>query len=186
MPRISVAVKEVAAYGQKLAAVFHQYALIVERIPSGFEGATNILDATVASVNQVSSLLKDEEENALKASSKRHFSPQGILYVRLLISECAKTLAKVQPIVVDACLPRKEYQAKAKRDKKELKKNGQPIVLPSELELDEKVFLENVVNTKWSIAIFPLEECMERLYDLQLHLLLVCQVVTVGVLSKDL
>jgi hypothetical protein len=186
MPSVSVAVKEVAAYGAKLAAVFHQYALIAERIPSGFEGATNILDATVASLNQVSSLLRDEGEGLLNGTGKRLFSPGGILYVRLLVTECAKTLAKVEPIINDACLPRKEFKAKVKRDKKELAKKAPPEVVPSELELNEKPFLEKVEDTKWSLAVDPIEDCMDRLYDLQLHLLLVFQVVTVGALSKDL
>ena len=186
MPSISVAVKEVAAYGGKLAAVFHQYALIAERIPSGFEGATNILDATVASLNQISNLLGDHDERPINGTGKKLFSPEGILYVRLLVMECAKTLAKVAPIINDACLPRKEFKAKVKRDKKELAKKSPPEVIPSELELDEKVFLEKVENTKWSLALEPLEDYMERLYDLQLHLLLVFQVVTVGALSKNL
>lgn len=180
MSSISVAVKNVAAYGGKLAGVFHEYALIAERVPSGFEGATNILDATVASLNQISRLLGDDDK------SLGLFSPDGILYVQLLVRECAKTLAKVEPIINDACLPRKEFKAKVKRDKKELATKGPRAVIPCELELDEKAFLEKVENTKWSLAEGPLEDDMERMYDLQLHLLLVFQVVTVGALSKDL
>jgi len=180
MPSINVDVKHVAGYGGKLAGVFHQYALIAERVPSGFEGATNILDATVASLNQISRLLGDDDE------SLKLFSPEGILYVQLLIRECAKTFAKVVPIIHDACLPPKEFKAKLKRDKKELATKGPPEVIPCGLELDEKLFLEKVENTKWSLAEEPLEDDMERMYELQLHLLLVFQVVTVGGLSKDL
>lgn len=183
---VDAAVKDVAAYGGNLAAVFHQYALTAERIPSGFEGATNILDATVSTLNQVSTLFKDEAEGFKDGTGKELFSIEGVIYVQRLVTECAKTLAKVEPFVDTACLPRKEFLAKIKRDKKELAKKGEPEVDISGLKLDGKAFLEKVENTNWRLAQDPIEDCMERLYDLQLHLLLVYQVVTVGALSKDL
>lgn len=184
-PLVGGKVKDVATYGGQLSAVFHQYALIAERIPSGFEGATNILDATVATLNQISSLFKDEAEFLKNGTSKGLFGLEGITYVQILVTECAKTLVKVIPIVEDACLPRKEFQAKTKRNKKELAKHGASEIIISELNLDEGAFLQKVETTKWSLATDQIEDCMERLYDLQLHLLLVFQVVTMGALSRD-
>jgi len=183
---VDATVKDVAAYGGKLAAVFHQYALNADRLPSGLEGATNILDATASALNQVSNLFKDEAEGLKIGTRKELFSIEGVLYVQRLVIECAKTLAKVEPIVDDACLPRKEFQAKVKRDKKELAKKGEPGVNISGLKLDEKAFLDKVENANWRLAQDPIEDCMDRLHDLQLHLHLVYQVVTVGALSKDL
>jgi hypothetical protein len=183
---VAAITKKVAAYGSQLAAVFHSYALSAEKIPRGFEGAINILDATVATLNQVLSLLKSEAEGNEADSGKRLFSEEGLKYVKLLATECATTLAKVQPIVADACLNAKELKAKRRRDKRELAKNGPLNVDIGALELDEKTFLVTVESTKWSLATSEIEECMERLYDLQLHLLLVYQVVTVGIMSRDM
>jgi hypothetical protein len=170
----------IAAYGGQLAAVFHNYALIAERIPSGFEGAINILDATVAVLKQVLTLVKDEAEG------KKLFSEEGLQYVQLLAQECANTLAKVEPTIAEACLDRKEREAKRKQNKKAASKKLVNDVDPLALKLDEKAFLEEVEKTRWSWAEDDIETYMERLYDLQLHLLLIFEVVQVGALSKDL
>ena len=170
----------VAEYSGQLAVVFHNYALITEKIPCGFEGAINILDATVAVLKQVLSLVKDEAEG------KKLFSEEGLTYVEILAQESANTLAKVEPIIAEACLERKDRKAKRKLSKKAAAKKLVIEVDPLSLKLDEKDFLEKVEKTKWSWAIDDIEKCMERFYDLQLHLLLVFEVVTVGALSKDL
>lgn len=172
----------VAAYGGQLAAVFHNYSLIAERIPPGFEGAINILDATVTTLKQVLPLVIDEAS----IGSKRLFSDEGIKYVSLLAFECATTLAKVEPFIEEACLERKERKKLQKQKKKSSKKfKLVPVLDPLSLKLDEKEFLDKIEKTRWSLAIDDLETCMDRLYELQLHLLLVFQVVTVGALSRD-
>jgi hypothetical protein len=176
----------VGAYGNHLAAVFHNHALAAESLPPGFEGAINVLDATVVTLNQVLNLLNSEAADIKDGLGKRHFSEAGLEYVKLLATECATTLAKVEPIVGNACLNAKDLKAKRRREKRELAKNGPVKVDISALKLDEKAFLDVVENTKWSLATVEIEECMERLYDLQLHLLLIFQVVTVGVMSRDL
>jgi len=176
---VAAVLTSVAAYGGQLAAVFHNYSLIAETIPGGFEGAINILDATVATLKQVLTLLKDE------ASGDRKFSEEGIKYVQLLALECATTLAKVEPIIEEACLERKERKALQKQKRKTSSKKLVTVLDPLSLTLDEKEFLEKIEKTKWSWATDDVEKCMERLYDLQLHLLLVFQVVTVSALSSD-
>jgi hypothetical protein len=170
----------VAAYGSQLAAVFHNYALIAEKIPSGFEGAINILDATVTVLKQVLSLVKDEAEG------KKLFSEDGLEYARLLAQESANTLAKVEPIIAEACLGREDRKAKRKLSKKAASKKLVTDVDPLSLKLDEKDFLDKVEKAKWSWATNDIEKYMERLYDLQLHLLLLFEVIRIGALSKDL
>jgi hypothetical protein len=177
---IAAILTSVAAYGGQLAAVFHHYAIIAEKIPSGFEGAINILDATVAVIKQVLSLVKDEAEG------KKLFNQDGLTYVQLLAQECANTLAKVEPIIAQACLERKDRKAKRKQSKKAASKKLVTEIDALALKLDEKDFLENVETTRWTWASDDIEKCMERLYDLQLHLLLIFEVVKVGSLSKDL
>ena len=150
----------VAAYGGQLAAVFHNFALIAERIPCGFEGAINILDATVATLNQVLTLLNDEAEG----KGKKLFSDEGLKYVHLLAKECGTTLFKVEPIIVEACLSRKErtqlHKSRRQRGKKAKSKKPEPEVDLTTLKLDEKDFLEKVEKTRWSWAIRDVEECM--------------------------
>lgn len=182
---VATLTKKVSVYGNQLAAVFHSYGLSAERIPRGFEGAINILDATVVTLNRVLGLLESEAEDIRDGTGKRHFSEGGLEYVKLLATECATTLAKVEPIVAGACLSSKELKTKRKREKKELAKNGPVKVDIEGLELDEKVFLDLVENAKWRVAEVDIEDCMERLYDLQLHLLLIFQVVKVGAMSRD-
>jgi hypothetical protein len=179
---VAAILTSIAAYGGQLAAVFHSHALIAEKIPCGFEGAINILDATVAVLKQVLGLVKDE------ADGKKLFSEEGLLYVLILAKESAKTLAKVEPIVANACLERKDRKAKLKESRKasSLRLNVVKEFNPLFLSLDEKEFLDKVEKAKWSWAADEVEECMERLYDLQLHLLLIFEVVTVSELSKDL
>jgi hypothetical protein len=183
---VATLTKKTGDYGNQLAAVFHNHALAAESLPPGFEGAINVLDATVVTLNQVVSLLNSEAEDIKDGLGQRHFSEVGLEYVKLLATECATTLAKVEPIVGNACLNAKDLRAKRRREKRELAKNGPIKVDIGALKLDEKAFLDVVENTKWSLATVEIEECMERLYDLQLHLLLVFQVVTVGVMSRDL
>lgn len=177
--------KKVAAYGSQLSSVFHSHSLSAEKIPPGFEGAVNVLDATVATLNQVLSLLEIEVVAVEVGVGKGHFSQAGLEYVLLLAGECATTLAKVEPIVGNACLSAKELKAKRRREKRELAKNGPVKIDIGGLNLDQKAFLDTVENAKWSLATGEIEECMERLYDLQLHLLLVFQVVTVEIMSRD-
>lgn len=178
---VAAVLTSVAAYGGQLAAVFHNYSLIAETIPAGFEGAINILDATVATLKQVLTLLKDEASS----NAKKVFSEEGLKYVQLLALECATTLAKVEPIIEEACLERKERKALQKQKRKTSPKKLVTVLDPLSLTLDEKEFLEKIEKTKWSWATDDIEKCMERLYDLQLHLLLVFQVVTVSALSSD-
>ncbi len=183
---VATLTKKVGAFGTQLAAVFHNHALAAESLPPGFEGAINVLDATVVTLNQILSLLNSEAEDIKDGLSKRHFSEVGLEYVKILATECATTLAKIEPIVGNSCLSAKDLKAKRRREKRELAKNGPVKVDIGVLKLDEKAFLNVVENTKWSLATPEIEECMERLYDLQVHLLLVFQVVTVGVMSTDL
>jgi hypothetical protein len=183
---VATLTKKAAAYGSQLATVFHSFSLSAEKIPRGFEGAINVLDATIVTLNQVLNLLESEAEGVRNGIEKRHFSNGGLEYVKLLATEFATTLAKVESIVTNACLNAKELKAKRRQEKRELAKNGPVSVDIGNLKLDEIAFLAVVENAKWSLAIVEIEDCMDRLYDLQLHLLLVFQVVTVGVMSRDL
>ncbi|KAG9230464.1 hypothetical protein BJ875DRAFT_487931 [Amylocarpus encephaloides] len=177
--------KSVASYGGQISSVFHQYALIANKIPKGFEGATNILDATVATLRQVSGLFEDQVSSLKNPSRNSYFNSQGNQYVQRLVEECAKSLMRVSPIITDACLPYKEFRAKFKRDKI-LAKGQETKVSYSELKIDQKILLAKLEKARWSLAGETIDAITSRLYDLQLHILLVFQVVTVGAISKNL
>ena len=176
---IATSLRSVAEYGDQLGAVFHKHALTAKKIPRGFEGAINILDATVAVLKPVLDLVNQE------ADGKKFFSIEGLAYVELLVQECANTLAKVEPTMSEAGLEREERKARRKQSKKAAKKLT-TAVDPRSLMLDEKDFLNKVENAQWHWAGEGPMKVMERLYDLQLHLLLISEVVSVGALSKDL
>ncbi len=179
---VALMAEKVAAYGAQLAAVFHNHALSAEKIPRGFEGSINILDVTVTTLKQASSLLNEEAASP----GQKLFSDEAIRYMQLLTSECATSLGKIEPTLIDACLSAKDAREKRKADKKAVAKNGEPKIDSFKLALDEKAFLETVETTKWNRVYYEFQDYMTRLYDLQLHLLLVFQVVKVGALSRDL
>jgi hypothetical protein len=177
--------KSVVSYGTKIASTCHQYALTVDKIPVQFEGVTNILDASIATLSQVSSLFKDESSGQRYKSTDHPLNDEGLSYVAGLVLESARALTMFESVIADTCLPIKEYRAKVKQDAKALKKNGKEEIKISTLKLDEKVFMEHLELMKWKLA-KDITKCVGRLYDIQLCLLLVFQVVTVGALSKDL
>jgi len=178
---VAATLTSIIDYGGQIAGVFHNFALIAETIPSGFEGSINILDATIATLKQVLGLLKDEVESDGK---KKLFSEEGLTYVQVLAKECASTLVRVEGATAKAVRD-EEHGSRSRKGKKAKKAKKNEVIEIETLKLDEKDFLEKVENAKWRLATDDLEECMERLYELQMHLLLVFQVVTIGVLSQD-
>lgn len=181
---VAAVLTSVTAYGGQLAAVFHNYSLLAERIPRGFEGFLNILDATVAALKEVLTLFNDEHATTSNhRDGKNVFSETGLRYVKLLSSECGTTLRNVEVAIEEACLSSlQEHKALLKQKRKG---SNQKAVDPLLVKLDEKDFLRNVEKMTWAWAEDGIGECMERLYDLQLHLVLVSQVVTVTNLSQD-
>ncbi|KAH8590496.1 hypothetical protein B0O99DRAFT_598966 [Bisporella sp. PMI_857] len=172
----------VADYGAQLAKVFHSYSLSASRIPRGLEGSINILDATVLSLRQVLELLETKDNSQER---KALFNENGLRYIRLLALECATTLAKVEPSVEEACLGNQERKALQKQKRKSGSKNLVTILDPLTLKLDEKCFLEKIEQAKWNVAIGDVNDYMDRLYELQLHLYLIFQVGTVALVSRD-
>lgn len=130
---------KVAVYGGAIANVLVNYAISAKKIPQGFEGCTNILNATVTTLQQVASHLTHEA-----AASQNHgnqlLNRQGLEYVQLLATECAATLVKIAPIMADACLESKELKAKRKLDKKSLVKRDVTKLDMNTLELDKIAF----------------------------------------------
>ena len=130
---------KVASYGGAIANVLVNYAISAKKIPQGFEGCTNILNATVTTLQQVASHLTDE---AAASPNRERLSRQGLQYVQLLATECAATLVKITPIVADACRESKELKAKRKFDKNSSVKRAVPKLNMNALELNEVAFTE--------------------------------------------
>ncbi|KAG4439503.1 hypothetical protein IFR05_005039, partial [Cadophora sp. M221] len=171
-----------AGYGGAIASVFTNYSISAKKIPQGLEGAINILNATIATLQQVSSHLKTETSSAAD-EQKQLLSRQGLEYVHLLATECAATFVKISSIVSEACLDRKELKAKRKLERKSRAKKDDLKVDIDALKLDTAAFTEAFENAKWICVAIPLEAVMERLHEIQLHLLLVHQVISLGELS---
>lgn len=175
---IVVLLTSVARYGGQLTAVFHNYALTCDHLAIDFEGSISIFDATVVTLKQVLELVKDHVENG-----KDLFSQQGLEYAHLLAVECGNTFVRIETATKEGGLSREERRALKKET------NGPPTVLPAstlaDLTLDEKSFLKSVEKGIRAWKNMDVWDFIKRLHDLQLHLLLVYQVVTVGALSKD-
>jgi len=178
--------RKVAEYGSALARVFHHYELSEIGCARGLEDAMNATDSTIASLNQVLSLFKDEAEDIRTGNGKRLFSEEGLKYVQLLSEECAVNLAKLELIIKDtAALNEKELRQKHKRDKEALAEAGQVRVDLSVLKkLDEETFLEILSETRWYLAHTFIKTYSARLREVQLGFLLICEVVTAWALSS--
>ncbi|KAH7314112.1 hypothetical protein BKA65DRAFT_411336 [Rhexocercosporidium sp. MPI-PUGE-AT-0058] len=178
--------RKVADYGSAIASVLTNYSISAKRIPQGFEGAINIINATIATLQQVSGHLKTETASVedKQENQKQILNPPGLKYVQLLATECAATFAKIAPIMAEACLDRKQLKAKRKLEKKSLTKKDDLKVEIDTLRLDTAAFTEAVEKSNWIRATIPLEAVMARLHEIQLHLLIVHQVVSLGELSQ--
>ena len=184
--------KAVVSYGKKLASVFHQYILSTDGTAYPIKCINEHIDATLATLTQVSHLFKDESSGQRFQPTNHPLNEAGLTYVKGLILESAKTLKQIEFLVMDATKRNgrkpKSFGTEGAKARAEANKKETKIVFEN-LELDEKVFLGCVecvggMIQGWAQNTF--DECGIRLYDLQLTLLLVFQVASVGVLSKDL
>ncbi|KAL2061793.1 hypothetical protein VTL71DRAFT_7171 [Oculimacula yallundae] len=178
---------KVANYGGAIAGVLTNHLISVKKVPEGLEGVVSIVNATVATLQQVSNHVKAETDSATSQQEKRLLSQQGLDYVRLLATECAVTFLKIAPTAADACLDRKELRQKRKLERKALAKKSEletDIKIDREpLILDTDAFAETVDKVHRLAALLPMKNIMARLHEIQLHLLLVHQVVSLGQLS---
>lgn len=182
--KLASVLTSVATYGGKIASVFHSYVLIADKIPEGIEGATNVLDATVTTVKQALSLVKEEADHS---NGKKLFTQEGLRYMGVLAKECANSLAKIEPIIAENCSNKKDFKARRKHKKKaSTKKTPVVDVDPLAFKLGEEDFLNKVEKVKWIRATKELGDCVGRIYEIQLHLMLVFLVAKVGALSQDL
>lgn len=174
----------VSTYGSHIAKALHNYVLLAEYIPTGLEGSINIIDATVSTLNQVLTFVEDGPEFGSNDERNEILSGEGLSYVQTLVKECAATFWKVTQAVDEGCLGRTERRALQKQKRKQKHKPQENKVGLMSLSLDEKEFLEKVEKTCWLYVEDEMDKAMDRLYELQLHLLLVSQVATLSSLSR--
>lgn len=180
------AVKElefVSIYAGQLSRVLHRHRLILDIdsiVPIVIEEHICLINSTLGTLNEVLSLLRDDAAS----NQNRLFSDEGLRYVDILVLECSDILQKIAPTVTKACLKR-ERRKKRKNARKTKTEFILPVA-PKELKLDEEKFLNDLEKAMWYRVHDDTDTYMERLKEVQLHLLLVYQVVTVGSLSRDL
>ena len=172
---VAALLNSVLRYSSQLADSFSNYALIVKKMPVGMIDNLLSLNSTTATVKQLLTLIDPHFKEAAL------FTPEAEQYITILAKECATTLAKIQQAIEGACLEHKERKALQRRRQKAAKK-----VDAGTLVLDEKEFMEKLEGTNWGVAQDDLDVPSERLIDIQLHLLLVFQVGTVGTLGRKL
>jgi hypothetical protein len=142
--KVAAILTSLAAYGGKLAEVFHNHSITAGNLPRAFKGTLNIFDAIVDSLKQVLSLVKDEVDG------RNLFSRQGLEYVHIVALECATTLAKIGHIVAESCLEHKEHEALMERRKKASSENPVTVLDPTKLNLDGKDFFDKVEGKRES------------------------------------
>lgn len=183
MDDVADIIPSVTAYGRQIATVLHNHSLNVNILPRGFVGLTNLLDASAATLKQLHGLLSPD--NSQSEKGHQLLSDEGIKYVQLLTLETATVLTEIEQAVEEACLSRQERRKLQKQKRKTGSRKIDTILDPSRLRLDDKEFLKKAEKTNWAVVIKGSEEHFQRLFDLQLLVLLVFQVGTVAKLSKD-
>ena len=182
---IAAVTTSVSNYASQLVSVFHNYVCIAERPPRALERAMSSLQGIVAQLNQSQKLLSDEFESIGNDEKQRLFNDKGLQYVRLLTLESLATLAKIEPTIIKATSAQKNPKSKGRRARISPATKKDHVVNMS-MKLNEPAFLESLEKLRWRYVESSFDEFMERLHYLQLHLLLVSQVVTLGTLSRDL
>ncbi|EPE31323.1 FYVE/PHD zinc finger [Glarea lozoyensis ATCC 20868] len=179
--------ESVICYGEAFVSVFHEYALNADKVPRGFDGITNIFDASLATLTKVSSIFKDESLGQRYKAADHPLNEKGLSYVAGLVLESARAWKVIESAIADTYLTPQEHRAKMRTEEKALKNGGKKAIDISTLNLDQKALLEKLEDMdfkSWNGAEDNVENAVEMLYDIQLCLLLVFQVVTVGALSK--
>ncbi|KAF7887189.1 uncharacterized protein EAF02_003836 [Botrytis sinoallii] len=180
-----VGLDSILAYAGRLSFVFHRYRLLSTEnehlIPSVVEEHISLLSSTIGTLNEVLGLLKREDAGK---SLNHVFSDDGLQFVNLLVGECAKVLGKIAPTATKAA--QKVERKKNGKMAKKAKENIIAPVVPTQLELDEEKFLNDLETAVWYRVDNDTYAYLERFKKIQLHLLLVYQVVTGGSLLGDL
>ncbi|TGO28256.1 hypothetical protein BPAE_0030g00420 [Botrytis paeoniae] len=181
----AVGLNSILAYAGRLSFVFHRYRLLSTEneylILSVVDEHISLLSSTIGTLNEVLGLLKREDAG----KPQNHvFSDDGLQYVNLLVGECAKVLGKIAPTATKAA--QKVERKKTRKTAKQAKENIIPPVVSTQLKLDEEKFLNDLETAVWYRVKYDTYTYLERFKKIQLHLLLVYQVVTVGSLLGDL
>ncbi len=177
---VSSLLRNVASCNAQFATVFHTFALGKNGVPRGLESVAAGFDGLGVVVNKVLAALP----NGYREGERKRLilSEEGLGYVAVLGRECKKCFVRVERVVLQGQVG--DGGEDGRREAEMAEEEADSCVL--DLKLDEKVFLEAVENARWKDIITEIEDCVDRLGDIQLHLLLVSQVVAVGELSRDL
>lgn len=171
----------VSAYAGQLSRVFHrcQTILLIDS-SEAVQDHVNIINSILRTLNEIQSLLQGKNVT----NPNRMLSEEGFRYVNVLNLECFSILQKIAPTVAKAGVKR-ERKKKGKNGKKTKVAIIEPVV-PTQSKLDEERLMNDLENVIWYRVLDDVDAYIERLKEVQLHLLLVYQVVTVGSLSRDL
>lgn len=175
----------ILAYAGRLSFVFHRHRLLSTEneylVPSVVEEHISLLSSIIGTLNEVLGLRKREDAGK---TQHRVFSDDGLQFVNLLVEECAKILGKIAPTATKAA--QKVERKKTRKTAKKAKENIIAPVVPTRLKFDEEKFLNDLETAVWYRVDNDTHDYLKRFRKIQLHLLLVYQVVTVGSLLGDL
>ncbi|RAL66300.1 hypothetical protein DID88_005970 [Monilinia fructigena] len=173
----------VLVYAGQLSHVLHRYRLTLEIdsiVPIAVEEHISLVSSAIGTLNGVLTLLR----NKAGTDQIPLFSEEGHRYVNVLVLEYSEILQKIAPITAKACLKRE--RKKKQKNAKKVKAEVVIPVVPKQLKLDDEKFSNDLENAIWYRVCDVTDAYMERLKEIQLHLLLIYQVVTVGSFSRDL
>lgn len=180
---VAKSLQSVSAYAEQLSRAFHRHRLLstVRIVSDVVEECTGVFTSTIGTLGEVLDLLRREDADT---NQNQLFSDEGLRYVNILGGECATILAKIAPTIAKAG-QKKERKKKRKNAQTSKVETEAPMVL-MQLKLDEEKLLNDLDNAIWYCIDDDGYVFMDRLREVQLRLLLVYQVVTVGSLSRDL
>jgi hypothetical protein len=168
----------VTSYGGQLSTVIHNHVLTCDPHPGDFEGYGSALNGISSTLSQILGLVRDHLEHG-----KNVFSTQGLDYAHLLAAEFGNTLFNIETTVANGCLDREERKA-LKKKQKSAPATVAPVIDLTNLSLDEEAFLKAIEKVSPTREQHDIRKSFSRLHFLQLHLVLLYQVVTFGTLSN--
>lgn len=171
-------VSDVALFGARISHVFHNYASLERRVDRRLQSRLGHLNATVQTLGRLAELIKGETKES------RVLDDQAFKYVETLADECAITMERMNWIITGDRAWRNVHEPRYWKSVAVVNSKGQKELLKP--EIDEMAIYQGLKGSKGNGKLGQIGGTSDRFEELQLHLLLVVQVITVHNMTKTL
>lgn len=169
-------VSDVALFGARIAPVFHNYATLERHVDRRLGPQVGHLNATIQSLGRLAELLKGETTEGCVLDD------QAFKYVETLADECAIAMGRMNWIITGDRKWRNCYAPRYWKSVAVVNKKGQKELLKP--EIDEIAMSQGLRSCNGNGKLGQIGGTSDRFKELQLHLLLVVQVIMMHNMTK--